>query len=66
MFNFHVSIIGGGVIGSAIARELSKYKINVIVFEMGSDGKAQVKAGAQANDKCKEAADSCPVQAISL
>ena len=37
MFNFHVAIIGGGVIGSAIARELSKYKINVIVFEMGSD-----------------------------
>jgi len=37
MNNFHVAIIGGGVIGSAIARELSKYKIKVIVFEKGSD-----------------------------
>jgi glycerol-3-phosphate dehydrogenase len=37
MFNFHVAIIGGGVIGSAIARELSKYKIKIIVFEKDSD-----------------------------
>ncbi|UCD14613.1 MAG: NAD(P)/FAD-dependent oxidoreductase [Thermoplasmatales archaeon] len=37
MKNFHVAIIGGGVIGSAIAWELSKYKLNVIVFEMGGD-----------------------------
>jgi len=37
MKNFHVGIIGGGVIGSAIAWELSKYKIDVVVFEMGSD-----------------------------
>lgn len=37
MKNFHVAIIGGGVIGSAIAWELSKYKIDVAVFEMGSD-----------------------------
>jgi glycerol-3-phosphate dehydrogenase len=37
MKNFQVAIIGGGVIGSAIARELSKYKLDVIVFEMGSD-----------------------------
>jgi len=37
MKNFHVGIIGGGVIGSAIAWELSKYKLDVVVFEMGSD-----------------------------
>jgi len=37
MKNFHVAIIGGGVIGSAIAWELSRYKLNTIVFEKGSD-----------------------------
>lgn len=37
MKNFQVAIIGGGVIGSAIAWELSKYKLNVVVFEKGSD-----------------------------
>jgi len=37
MKNLNVAIIGGGVIGSAIARELSKYILDVIVFEMGSD-----------------------------
>jgi len=37
MKNFQVAIIGGGVIGSAIAWELSKYKIDVVVFEKGSD-----------------------------
>jgi glycerol-3-phosphate dehydrogenase len=37
MRNFHVAIVGGGVIGSAIAWELSRYKINVVVFERGSD-----------------------------
>jgi len=37
MKNFHVAIIGSGVVGSSIAWELSKYKINVAVFEMGSD-----------------------------
>jgi glycerol-3-phosphate dehydrogenase len=36
MKNFHVVIIGGGVIGSAIAWELSKYEIDVVVFEKGS------------------------------
>jgi len=41
MRNFHVGIIGGGVIGSAIAWELSKYKINTIVFEKGSDVAAE-------------------------
>ena len=37
MKNFHIAIIGGGVIGSAIAWELSKYKLDVVVFEKGSD-----------------------------
>jgi len=37
MKNFHVAIIGAGVIGSSIAWELSKYKLDVIVFEKGSD-----------------------------
>jgi len=37
MKNFHVAIVGGGVVGSAIAWELSKYKLDVVVFEMGSD-----------------------------
>jgi len=37
MKNFHVGIIGGGVVGSAIAWELSKYDISVAVFEKGSD-----------------------------
>ncbi len=37
MKNFHVAVIGGGVVGSAIAWELSKYKINSVVFEKGCD-----------------------------
>ena len=37
MKNFQVAIIGGGVIGSAIAWELSKYKLDVVVFEKESD-----------------------------
>ncbi len=37
MSKFHVAIIGGGVIGSAIAWELAKYKVDVVVFEKGSD-----------------------------
>ena len=37
MKNFCVAVIGGGVVGSAIAWELSKYKIDVVVFEKGSD-----------------------------
>jgi len=37
MKNFQVAIIGGGVIGSAIAWELSKYKVDVVVFEKGCD-----------------------------
>jgi ferredoxin len=37
------------------------------VFEIGSNGKSHVKnAKACAKCNCKEAADSCPVQAISL
>jgi glycerol-3-phosphate dehydrogenase len=37
MKNFHVAIIGAGVIGSSIAWELSKYHLDVVVFEKGSD-----------------------------
>lgn len=37
MNNFQIAIIGGGVIGSAISWELSKYNLDVIVFEKGSD-----------------------------
>ena len=37
MKNFHVAIIGGGIIGSAIAWELSKYKLDTVVFEKECD-----------------------------
>jgi len=37
MKNFHVAVIGGGVIGSAIAWELSKYKLNICIFEKECD-----------------------------
>jgi glycerol-3-phosphate dehydrogenase len=37
MKHFQVAIIGGGVIGSALAWELSKYQITVVVFEAGGD-----------------------------
>ncbi|MCK5458478.1 MAG: NAD(P)/FAD-dependent oxidoreductase, partial [Thermoplasmatales archaeon] len=37
MKNFQVAIIGGGVIGSAIAWELSKYEVDIVVFEKGCD-----------------------------
>jgi glycerol-3-phosphate dehydrogenase len=35
--HFDVVIIGGGVVGCAIARELSKYKINIAVSEKEDD-----------------------------
>jgi len=35
--HFDVVIIGGGVIGCAVARELSKYKVNVAVLEKEDD-----------------------------
>ena len=34
---YDVAIIGAGVIGSAIARELSKYDVNVCVIEREED-----------------------------
>ncbi|MHA1410917.1 MAG: NAD(P)/FAD-dependent oxidoreductase, partial [Candidatus Odinarchaeia archaeon] len=34
---YDVTVIGAGVVGSAIARELSRYAINVLVLEKGSD-----------------------------
>ena len=35
--HFDVVVIGGGVVGCAIARELSKYKVNVAVLEKEDD-----------------------------
>lgn len=37
MKKFDVAIIGGGVVGSAIAFELSRYNLDIVIFEMGSD-----------------------------
>ena len=31
--SYDVAIIGGGVVGTAIARELSRYEIKVVVLE---------------------------------
>lgn len=33
MQSFDVVIIGGGVVGSAIARELTRYKLQIAVLE---------------------------------
>lgn len=35
--NYDVAVIGGGVIGCAIARELSRYQLNICVLEKGED-----------------------------
>lgn len=35
--NYDVIIIGGGVVGSAIARELSRYQLKIAVLEKESD-----------------------------
>lgn len=34
---FEVAIVGGGVIGTAIARELSRYQLRVILLEKEAD-----------------------------
>ena len=34
---YDVLIVGAGVVGNAIARELSRYKINVAVFGQAND-----------------------------
>ena len=34
---YDVAIIGGGVVGSAIARELSRYDLKIIVLERAAD-----------------------------
>ena len=35
--NWDVVIAGGGVIGAAVARELSRYELNVALLEANSD-----------------------------
>ena len=35
--NFDVVLVGGGVIGSAVARELSRYKLSICVLEKELD-----------------------------
>jgi glycerol-3-phosphate dehydrogenase len=35
--HFDIVIIGGGVVGCAVARELSKYKVNIAVLEKEDD-----------------------------
>ena len=37
MQSYDIIIIGGGVIGSAIARELTRYQLSVAVLEKESD-----------------------------
>jgi glycerol-3-phosphate dehydrogenase len=37
MKKYHVAVIGGGVVGSAIAFELSKFDVDVAVIEQGCD-----------------------------
>lgn len=37
MQSYDVIIIGGGVVGSAIARELTRYQLSIAVLEKGSD-----------------------------
>ncbi|RKX83355.1 MAG: FAD/NAD(P)-binding oxidoreductase, partial [Spirochaetes bacterium] len=34
---YNVAIIGAGVLGASLARELSKYKINIIILEREND-----------------------------
>jgi glycerol-3-phosphate dehydrogenase len=37
MDRFDVAVIGAGVVGSAIARELARYKLRVAVYDQGTD-----------------------------
>ena len=37
MDKYDVLIIGGGVVGSAIARELSRYRLKIAVLEKNPD-----------------------------
>ena len=45
---YDVAVIGGGVIGGAILRELSKYQLNIVLLEKGSDvslGQSRANSG---------------------
>ena len=47
MKKYDALIIGAGVVGSAIARELSRYRINVAVLDRNSDiGEGPSKANS--------------------
>ncbi len=44
---YDVAIVGGGVIGATVARELSKYQLDVVVLEKGYDlGEGATKANS--------------------
>jgi glycerol-3-phosphate dehydrogenase len=45
---YDVAVIGGGVIGGTILRELSKYQLNCVLLEKGSDvslGQSRANSG---------------------
>ena len=56
-----VGIIGGGVVGSALARELSQYQIKTIVFEKGSD---VVTGASKANSGVIHSGINSPPQSL--
>ena len=37
---YDIIVIGAGVVGASIARELARYKLNIAVLEAGSDAAA--------------------------
>lgn len=47
MSRYDVAVIGGGIIGCMVARELSRYKLDVVVLERANDvGKGSSKANS--------------------
>ena len=49
---YDVAIIGAGVTGSAIARELSRYQLNVCVIEREEDVCCGTSQGQQCHYSC--------------